>query len=320
MVPESAIVGSLRDLTSRVAKSDVGVLLRGESGVGKDLIARELHDMSVRRARPFVKVNCAALPGTLLESELFGTDRGAFTDAGPPRAGRFEAANFGTIFLDEIADLPTALQAKLLQVLQDHQVTRLGSVRPVDVDVRVIAATHCDLEGLMAAGRFRPDVYYRLQVMEINVPPLRDRRQEIPALVQFFLAKFAREFHRPVPRPSSAVMSALVAYSWPGNIRELENMIKRLVVLQDEAAVTSELPHASDPNGTINGDEAIDLPALVRTAAQQAERAAIDRALMRFHWNRRKAAEHLHVSYKTLLNKIKECGISDSEPQASPAH
>jgi transcriptional regulator with PAS, ATPase and Fis domain len=310
----------LRNITSRVARSDVGVLLRGESGVGKDLIARELHGSSGRRARPFIKVNCAALPAALLESELFGTDRGAFTDAGTPRPGRFEAAHLGTIFLDEIADLPTNLQAKLLQVLQDHQVTRLGSVRPIDVDVRVIAATHHDVERLMAEGRFRPDVYYRLQVVEIHVPPLRARRDEIPALAQFFLAKFAREYHRSAPAPSEDLMAALIAYHWPGNIRELENMMKRLVVLQDESAIASDLPGAFPrPWLPISDDGGIDMPALVRTAAQRAEREAIDRALMRFHWNRRKAAEHLHVSYKTLLNKIKECGITGPSDASSTA-
>lgn len=314
MVPaDSVFVGSLRDITSRVARSGVGVLLRGESGVGKDVLARELHGMSVRRARPFVKVNCAALPGPLLESELFGSERGAYTDAVAPRAGRFEAAQGGTVFLDEIADLPLALQAKLLQVIQDHQVTRLGSVRPIDVDVRVIASTHRDLERMIAAGRFRPDVYYRLQVVEIHVPPLRARRDEIPALAQFFVTKFSNEYHRPAPKPSAALMEALVAYHWPGNIRELENMMKRLVVLRDESAIAPDLP-AAPPSLDVEDDGVIDMPAMVRTAAQRAEREAIDRALMRFHWNRRKAAEHLHVSYKTLLNKIKECGISESGP------
>ncbi|HVG83649.1 MAG TPA: sigma-54 dependent transcriptional regulator [Vicinamibacterales bacterium] len=378
-------------MVERIADSDVGVLLRGESGVGKEVIARELHRRSPRRTKPFVKVNCAALPSELLESELFGHERGAFTGAGAMRVGKFEFAQHGTIMLDEIGELPGALQAKLLHVLQDRELTRLGSNRPVEVDVRVLAATNRDLEAMMRAGTFREDLYYRLQVIELRVPPLRERREEIPALVEFFLVKFAKLYRRPAARPSPVLMDALFDYAWPGNIRELENMMKRFVVLQEEALVLGELmrlrqaatpaapvalpsqapappvpvaaaapapvpppdtgtaavaetarpapvppesvaaaavppapapasavavldepPNSVDTNG--GSPDGVDLQLLAKTAALRAEREAIDRALVRFRWNRRKAAQYLNVSYKTLLNKIKECGISESGP------
>jgi len=316
-------------MVERVASSDVTVLLHGESGVGKEVLARELHRRSPRRNRPFIKVNCAALPTELLESELFGHEKGAFTGAGTSRIGKFEVADQGTIMLDEIAEMPVALQAKLLHVLQDHQLTRLGSNRPVDVNVRVIAATNRDLEAMRRDGTFREDLYYRLQVIEIHVPPLRERREEITLLAEFFLTKYAGVYRRPAMRPSPALLEAILAYRWPGNVRELENMMKRLVVLQDEAFVLAEIararpePAARPVNGRAapaasrlvppddDGGLGVDLPSLARAAALEAERAAIDHALTRFHWNRRKAAQYLHVSYKTLLNKMKECGISE---------
>jgi two-component system response regulator AtoC len=360
-------------MVERIADSDVGVLLRGESGVGKEVIARELHRRSPRRTKPFVKVNCAALPAELLESELFGHERGAFTGAGATRVGKFEFAQHGTIMLDEIGELPAPLQAKLLHVLQDRELTRLGSNRPVEVDVRVLAATNRDVEAMMRAGTFREDLYYRLQVIELRVPPLRERREEIPALVEFFLVKFAKLYRRPAARPSPVLMEALIDYSWPGNIRELENMMKRFVVLQEEALILGEIvrlrqaaagapaqpaapapappppagpvavvapppapaaatpaveapapatspaadaatavavlddPEPAENNGT--SPEGVDLQVLAKTAALRAEREAIDRALVRFRWNRRKAAQYLNVSYKTLLNKIKDYAL-----------
>jgi two-component system response regulator AtoC len=346
------------EMVDRVADSDVTILLRGESGVGKEVIARELHRRSSRRTRPFVKVNCAALPADLLESELFGHERGAFTGAGGTRVGKFEFAQHGSIMLDEISELPAALQAKLLHVLQDRQITRLGSNRMIEVDVRVIAASNRNLEAMMRAGTFRDDLYYRLQVIEVRVPPLRDRREEIPALVEFFLSKFAKVYRRPPVKASRALREALVEYPWPGNIRELENMMKRFVVLQDEQLIAAELerlgqvdldlppafaapaapsvrvspartdaaipppsPSFSPVTLDADADEAvdqdaeagIDLQALVKSAAVRVEREAIEQALARFRWNRRKAAAYLKVSYKTLLNKMKECGITDVE-------
>ncbi len=363
-------------MVDRVADSDVSVLIRGESGVGKEVIAREIHRRSPRRMKPFVKVNCAALPADLLESELFGHERGAFTGAGSTRIGKFEFAHQGTIMLDEIGEMPAALQAKLLHVLQDHEFTRLGSNRPVEVDVRVLAATNRRLEDMMQAGTFREDLYYRLQVIELHLPPLRERREEIPSLVEFFLVKYGRLYRRPALRPTRGLIEALMEYPWPGNIRELENMMKRFVVLQDEQLILNEIlrlrqappaprpvpvapapppapvfesappvavppvlfesapaaqpvavatPVAAEaavataaPATTVPeaepapaDEDGIDLPALARAAAMRAERQAIEAALTRFRWNRRKVAEYLNVSYKTLLNKMKECGITD---------
>ena len=356
----SVAMRPVMDMVERIADSDVDVLIRGESGVGKDVVARELHRRSDRRSKPFVKVNCAALPADLLESELFGHERGAFTGAGTTRVGKFEFAQHGTVMLDEIGEMPPALQAKILHVLQDRQFTRLGSNRPIDANVRVLAATNRNLEAMMRAGNFREDLYYRLQVIELRVPALRDRREEIISLVEFFLAKYARVYRRPPLRASQVLLDAILDYSWPGNIRELENMMKRFVVLQDESLVLSELAHAkemavashapvpapapapapvpepayagvaqpaseaaAEPMSSIavsgsaiegldSDADSINLQSLARTAAMRAEREAIEQALVRFRWNRRKTAEYLSVSYKTLLNKIKECGITDS--------
>jgi two-component system response regulator AtoC len=331
-------------MIERVADSDVSVLISGESGVGKEVIARELHRRSNRRTRNFVKVNCAALPAELLESELFGHERGAFTGAQSSRIGKFEFANDGTIMLDEIGEMPASLQAKLLHVLQDREFTRLGSNRPISVDVRIIAATNRDLEQMIRSGQFREDLYYRLQVIEIRVPPLRERRDEIVPLVEFFLLKYAGRYGRPAAKPSARLREVFLTYGWPGNVRELENVLKRFVILQDESLVLAELQRprtidappaaaAAAPAATVAepdlhhgrdlddladagdlGDAVSDspskLPELARRAALTAEREAIQQALDRFRWNRRKAAQLLGVSYKTLLNKMKECGIS----------
>jgi len=349
-------------MVDRVADNDVSVLLRGESGVGKEVIAREIHRRSPRRSAPFVKVNCAALPAELLESELFGHERGAFTGAASTRVGKFEFAQHGTIMLDEIGEMPPALQAKILHVLQDREFTKLGSNRTIEVDVRVIAATNRDLEAMMRVGTFREDLYYRLQVIEVHIPPLRERREEIAQLIEFFLLKFAAVYRRPAVRPSIVLQDALLAYEWPGNIRELENMMKRLVVLQDEALILAELgrlrharaaaehdhqsssspyapppplrapapapppvavaappPGAFDGHVTLaNGADGVNLQELARHAAMGAEKEAIQLALERFRWNRRKTAEYLQVSYKTLLNKMKECGISESPASSAP--
>ena len=332
----------------RVADSDVSVLLSGESGVGKEVVARELHRRSSRRTGPFVKVNCAALPAELLESELFGHELGAFTGARTARVGKFAFAHEGTILLDEIGELPLALQAKLLHVIEDRAFTRLGSNDVVRTDARVLAATNRDLPAMLQARQFRDDLYYRLQVIEIRVPPLRQRRDEIPALVEFFLRRYAERYGRRVVPPSASLWHAILAYSWPGNIRELENAMKRFVILQDEvrlladlrrdAAATTAPAAAPDPTPPApapppdaihdaaappspappSADPPQHLPDLAHSAAMSAEREAILRALDHFRWNRRKAARHLGVSYKTLLNKMKRCGISDA--QETPRH
>jgi two-component system, NtrC family, response regulator AtoC len=341
----------------QVADSDVTVLIRGESGVGKELVSRAIHQRSPRRNKPLVKVNCAALPTELLESELFGHEKGAFTGAATTRIGKFEQADGGTLLLDEIAEMKAALQAKLLHVLQDGEFTKLGSNRRQSVDVRVLAATNRDLETMMIAGDFREDLYYRLKVIEVTVPALRERRDEIPHLTDFFVTKYSRKYNRPVPAMSDQLRQLMLAHEWPGNIRELENMMKRLVILQDEQLVIRELRQLASraplyaaavaPVG-MAADRAIvsapppalppppmdaapelepDLPEetapappppeegrtladVARAAALKAERAAIERTLDQVRWNRRKAAQVLGVSYKTLLNKIKECGIS----------
>jgi two-component system, NtrC family, response regulator AtoC len=343
-------------VTEQVADSDVTVLIRGESGVGKELVCRAIHQRSTRRNRPFVKVNCAALPADLLESELFGHERGAFTGAATTRIGKFEQADGGTLMLDEIGELKPSLQAKLLHVLQDAEFTKLGSNKPIDVDVRVVAATNRDLEKMMVSGDFREDLYYRLKVIELTVPALRERRDEIPTLTDFFVARYSRKYNRPLKPLSNELRQLFREYDWPGNIRELENMIKRIVVLQDEQLVFAEIQRnmekaaaAAQPavapvpvmvaaapaaaSAMVGGGVAVvgmpvssaaveapepanpmaeggSLAAVAKAAAMKAERAAIEHTLRQVHWNRRKASQILGVSYKTLLNKIKESGIS----------
>jgi DNA-binding NtrC family response regulator len=339
----------------QVADSDVTVLIRGESGVGKELVARAIHQRSPRRQRPFVKVNCAALPAELLESELFGHERGAFTGAATTRIGKFEQADTGTLMLDEIGEMKPALQAKLLHVLQDAEFTKLGSNKRINVDVRVVAATNRDLEKMMLTGEFREDLYYRIKVIEITVPALRERSDEVPTLTDFFLARYARKYNRPQRAISEELRRLFQEYEWPGNIRELENMTKRIIILQDEQLVVREIqrnmqraaanavvtapvqyamagvagpvstapvaiappvsmPEAEPTEAEEPGTPAIEgsgsLASVAKAASMKAERAAIEQTLRQVHWNRRKAAQILGVSYKTLLNKIKECQIT----------
>jgi two-component system response regulator AtoC len=353
---ESPAMRNVAMIIEQVADSDVTVLIRGESGVGKELVARAIHQRSTRRNKPFVKVNCAALPAELLESELFGHEKGAFTGAATTRIGKFEQANFGTIFLDEIGEMKPPLQAKLLHVLQDAEFTKLGSNKKITIDVRVVAATNRDLEQMMLRGDFREDLYYRLKVIEATVAPLRERRDEIMGLTDFFIAKYSQRYNRPVRPLSTELREMFLTYEWPGNVRELENMIKRFVILQDESLVLRELtkprglaPAAAAPQPAVADQRAPQAPAaappsppvgmpepddddgedevpvasaaapptqdgrrladVAREAALDAERVAISDTLRQVHWNRRKAAQILGVSYKTLLNKIKETGI-----------
>jgi two-component system response regulator AtoC len=234
-------MAEVRDLIERVSDTDVTVLIRGESGTGKELVARALHDRSLRKDKPFVKVNCAALPTELLESELFGFEKGAFTGAIQHKPGKFEFANHGTMFLDEIGDMSFPLQAKLLQVLQDGEFSRLGGKVDVQVDVRVIAATNKDLETAVAEGQFREDLYFRLNVVTINMPPLRERREEIPLLTDHFLKKYSVQYNKPVSSVSAELQRQFLHYDWPGNVRQLENLIKRMVILATEAPIFKEL-------------------------------------------------------------------------------
>ena len=309
-------------IVNGIASTDVTVLITGESGVGKEVVARMLHLRSTRRGRPFVKVNCAALPLSLLESELFGHERGAFTGADHQMKGKFEQAHTGTVFLDEISELPPSSQAKLLQVLQDHEFSRLGSHHDIRVDVRVVTASNRDLEQYVGEGAFREDLFYRLNVVHIRVPPLRERREEIPILVEHLLSRYTRQHGRAPRRISAATLERFRNYSWPGNVRELENIIQRIVIIDSES-VAAELsePHTPLPrvevNGTENGvahEETMGLKQLVRRAAETAERAALARMLERVRWRRVEAAHRLGISETTLREKIKRYGLDGSRP------
>jgi transcriptional regulator with PAS, ATPase and Fis domain len=302
-------------IIENIADTDATVLIRGESGVGKDVVARAIHAASSRRLGPFVKVNCAAIPQDLLESELFGHEKGAFTGAYRRKPGQFECANRGSIYLDEIAELPQALQAKLLHVLQDLQFSRVGGHALLEVDTRVIAATNRNLEDAMARGEFRGDLYYRLNVIEITVPPLRERREEIPELASEFLARFNSQYGRQT-QLMPEMLARLTAHSWLGNVRELENLICRLVVLGDaEQAVDALGTRGRSGN---NGHGSVTRPTVAedglreigRRGAQVAERGALVAVLDRVSWNRAEAARILKVSYKTLRTKISEYGLT----------
>jgi two-component system response regulator AtoC len=305
---------AVKSVVEAMADIDATVLLRGESGVGKDLVARAVHAASARHARPFVKVNCAALPHDLLESELFGHEKGAFTGAVRRKLGQFECAHTGTIYLDEIGELPLSLQAKLLHVLQDFTFVRVGGQEAITVDARIIAATNRDLEAALGRGEFREDLYYRLNVVEIRVPPLRARRDEIPELVALLLARFNAQYHRE-QQVSPRLLARLMEHDWPGNVRELENVIRRIVVLgiSDETieALLRATP-ADGPRGQERMTSALTegLRDLARRGAKEAERKALAEVLAKTGWNRAEAARILRVSYKTLLNKISECGLT----------
>jgi two-component system response regulator AtoC len=298
-------------IIENVADTDATVLIRGESGVGKDLVARAIHAASSRRHGPFVKINCAAIPSGLLESEFFGHEKGAFTGAHRRKPGQFEYAHQGTIYLDEIGELPLALQAKLLHVLQDFRFSRVGGHGWIDVDSRVIAATNRNLEEAMARGEFREDLYYRVNVVEIRVPPLRERREEIPALASWFLEKFNAQYGRQ-KQLSPETMTHLQQHPWSGNVRELENIVRRLVVLTD---VEREIEALVARGRSRNGHGTVRQPAeglreIARRAAREAERKALEDVLDRVHWNRAEASRILKVSYKTLLHKIVDCGLT----------
>ena len=303
-------------IIENVADTDATVLIRGESGVGKDLVARAIHAGSSRRHGPFVEVNCPAIPAELIESEFFGHEKGAFTGAHRRKPGQFEYAHKGTIYLDEIGELPLALQAKLLHVLQDFRFSRVGGYGSIDVDSRVIAATNRNLEEAMARGEFREDLYYRVNVVEIRVPPLRERKEEIPALASWFLEKFNAQYGRQ-KQLSPETMTHLQQHSWSGNVRELENVVRRLVVLTDvEHQIEALVARGRGASGPV-GQPAEGLREIARRAAREAERRALEEVLGRVHWNRAEAARVLKVSYKTLLHKIVDCGLTPPLPRQS---
>ena len=311
---QSPRMADVRDIIQRAADVDVTVLITGDTGTGKDVVARAIHYLSSRHQRPFVKVNCAAVPRELLESELFGHERGAFTGAHELKRGNFEAASHGTIFLDEIGDLHPALQGKLLHVLQDGAFSRVGGNSSIRVDVRVLAATNQDLEQAVAAGRFREDLYYRLNVIQIAVPPLRERREDIPLLAEYFIRRYAKAFRRERFAVPPAAMERLLRHSYPGNVRELENLIKRMIVLSDpQLSRTFVTPHGGPtPWRPLKESEpaAISLKDVSRQAARTAEREAITGMLDRTGWNRGRAAHFLGISYRALLYKMKQGGIT----------
>jgi transcriptional regulator with PAS, ATPase and Fis domain len=316
-------------MARRVAASDATVLITGESGTGKEVVARYIHRCGNRAGAPFVKVNCAALPDPLLESELFGYEKGAFTGADSRKPGRLETAHGGIVLLDEISEISLGLQAKLLQVLEAKSFHRLGGVDEIKVDVQIIAATNRNLEEAISAGRFRNDLYFRLKVIELHLPPLEERRDDIPRLVDYFLCRLSRQYSQPVLTLSPTVLDALRNAPWKGNVRELENAIRRLVILGDEDLLLKEL--GGDGRYSLEADRAsksvgfdlgsagrraattptpppasLDLKEAARGAARRAERDAILTALNQTRWNRTQAARLLGVSYKTLLTKMKD--------------
>jgi transcriptional regulator with GAF, ATPase, and Fis domain len=330
-------------IMNQVAETNITVLVRGESGTGKELVSRTIHARSLRRDKPFVKVLCAALPEGLLESELFGYEKGAFTGAHRRKPGKFEFANHGTIFLDEIGEIHPTLQAKLLQVLQDGEFSRIGGENDVKVDARVITATNKHLEKAVEDGSFREDLFYRLNVVSIHLPPLRERKEEIPFLAEFFFNKYFEQYNKKYHPMSEQTLKLLQEYDWPGNIREMENMIKRMVVLENENIIIEKLnerrsseskifssPATPVHEGPVTGsagtsglwtdrspgqkvEEApsekkigFSLKEVGKDAAGKAERDLIQTILIQTHWNRKKAAQILQISYKALLYKIKK--------------
>ena len=340
-------MSKVQAILDQVANTDITVLITGESGTGKELVAKALHKASERANEPFIKVNCAALPRELLESELFGFERGAFTGAHRRKYGRFEMAQNGTIFLDEISEMHQDLQSKLLHVLQEKQFFRIGGERDVKVNCRILTATNKNLERMVEENRFRRDLYYRINVVNILVPPLRERKDDIPLLVEYFLTRYSEMYNRERVKVSPRLSEMFLEYSWPGNVRELENNVKRFVILGNENQLISEFLRKKE-NGsyTTYGDEMegiarqpvqraavnnhyarngesrdVDganvytpeqgtLKEVAKIAQRKAERVLIERVLQQTRWNRRKAAQLLDISYKALLYKIKECGLS----------
>ncbi|HZU31530.1 MAG TPA: sigma-54 dependent transcriptional regulator [Candidatus Angelobacter sp.] len=311
----SPAMRQIRSQAALIAKVDVPVLLLGESGVGKEVLARLIHKLSIRAHRPMVKVNCAALPADLLESELFGYEAGAFTGANKSKPGKFELAHKGTIMLDEIGEMSAALQAKLLHVLQDGSFSRLGGRANITADARVLAATNIDVHKAMAERKLREDLYYRLNAFTLTVPPLRERREEIPLLLRYYMNNLARKFSKNALEISDRLLQECLRYHWPGNLRELGNFVKRYLVLEDETQLIEELRmHGRENSGEMDSATPASgrggLKALVRSLKDDAEAKEIQRALEDANWNRKLAAAQLNISYKALLYKIKQHGLA----------
>lgn len=324
LVGESPVIQNIFTTIEKVAQSDSTVLITGESGTGKELVARAIHEHSARVSAPWVVVNCGAIPSELLEAELFGHVKGAFTGATQNREGRFEVAQGGTLFLDEIGDLPLHLQVKLLRVLQTRQFEPVGSSKPLDLNVRIIAATNRDLEEAVSKREFREDLYYRLNVIPVKIPSLRERRSDIPLLVHHFIHQFNQLTQRAVEPPSGQIMEALLAYDWPGNVRELENLMERLVILKGQGPVDlSDLPHRifqvfseTRPPGSgavsewefprmVLPNRGVDLKSIVAAF----ENHLVDQALLRTNGNKNKASELLQMNRTTLVEKLRKRGL-----------
>src|SRR6476660_8076152 len=318
-VAASPAMRKIRSQAALVANVDIPVLLLGESGTGKEVVARLIHKLSPRAHRTFLKVNCAAVPADLLESELFGYEAGAFTGATHPKPGKFELCNKGTILLDEIGEMPPSLQAKLLHVLQDQQFSRLGSRTVVKVDVRILAATNINIPEALASKRLREDLYHRLNAFTLSLPPLRERKEEIPILLKHFMSRMAEQYARPPLPLSPALLQACHDHTWPGNLRELNNFIKRYLVLGDDKLAIQELQPKNDGHSTRPetphgpGEASGGLKSVARGAKDEAEAEAIRQALDQTNWNRKQAAALLQISYKALLYKIRQYGIAQTK-------
>jgi len=322
MVAGSRAMQTVIDIASRVAPADTTVLLEGESGTGKELLAKAIHLHSGRKDQPLVIVNCAAIPENLLESELFGHRRGSFTGAHADQKGKFEAANKGTIFLDEIGDLPLTMQTKLLRALQNREVDRVGDTRPLSIDIRVIAATNRRLEDMVADGTFRDDLFYRLAVVAIRVPPLRERADDIPLLVEYFLEKHAARLGRPRPSVDPEVSSLFNLYAWPGNIRELENVLERALVLDRDGLIgRDDVPERLRAEGPRLAGLRMELPD-TGLSLEDVERELLLAALVKHDWNQTKAAAYLTISRSALIYRMQKFGLDRSgaavQPPASP--
>jgi two-component system, NtrC family, response regulator AtoC len=306
----------IKEIAQHVADTDVPVLITGESGVGKEVLARYMHSHSSRHDKPFVKVNCAALPNDLLESELFGYERGAFTGALNDKPGKFELADKGTLLLDEIGEMTPHLQAKLLHVLQDSEYTRLGAKRTIRVDARVLASTNINLEENVASGKFREDLYFRLNVIRIEIPPLRERREDIPVLCNYFLCRYRDRYKSSVEEITPSLMDSFLRYDWPGNVRQLENSVKRYLILPDMNVNLSELKDQTSSSATAPvavkpKEDNMSLKDVGSRAAEQAEKELVLRVLEETSWNRKQAARRLNICYKALLNKLKRWQIDN---------
>jgi len=319
LIGESPKMLQVKTLIEEVADSGLNMLVRGESGTGKEIVARMIHSLSSRRNEAFIKVNCAAIPRDLLEAELFGYEKGAFTGAHKTKPGRFETANKGTIFLDEIGDMPLELQSKLLQVLEQHEFVRVGGIKNIRVDVRIVCATNRDLEKALEKQLIRDDLYYRLNEVTIQLPLLREMREDIPFLVDHFLKKYNLQYKKNYAQLSPKSMKLLQEYSWPGNVRQLENLIKQIVVRGDEKIILESIKATIIPSetvgeiGTPTEEKDYSLKKRVAQAVAQQEKKLIFEVLEKTNWNRRKAAEILRISYRSLLYKIKEYRLNETE-------